>query len=89
MGEPVKKEYSSPRHKLVRFFEHSRDQWKVKCREAKRGVKRLKNRLRWIELSRARWKARAQELEQENRTLLAQNEALLTELTALKKSEQP
>lgn len=82
-----KKTYKSPRHKLLRFFEQSRDQWKAKCREAKRLVKRLKNRLRWLEQSKARWKARVQELEQENAHLTEQNQALLTELKALKKTE--
>jgi hypothetical protein len=34
------KEYTSPVPKLARFFEKSRDQWKAKCREAKRMLKR-------------------------------------------------
>jgi hypothetical protein len=27
--------YKSPRHKLTKFFEKSRDQWKEKCLKAK------------------------------------------------------
>jgi chromosome segregation ATPase len=57
------KVYKSPVRKLARFFEKSRDQWKAKCREAKKTIKHLENRVRFLEESRARWKSRAQELE--------------------------
>lgn len=57
------KVYKSSVRKLARFFEKSRDQWKVKCREAKATIKYLKNRVRFLEESRDRWKIRAQELE--------------------------
>ena len=81
--------YKSPRHKLARFFEQSRDQWKAKCREAKKTVKRLKNRLRWVEQSRARWKSRVKELEQENARLSTQNQVLTTALREAKKTLIP
>ncbi len=57
------KVYKSPVRKLARFFEKSRDQWKVKCREAKATIKYLENRVRFLEESKERWKSRAQELE--------------------------
>ena len=57
------KVYKSPVRKLARFFEKSRDQWKTKCRKAKKTIKYLKNRVRFLEESRDRWKSRAQELE--------------------------
>lgn len=57
------KVYKSPVRKLAWIFEKSRDQWKAKCREAKKMVKYLKNRVRFLEESRDRWKNRAQELE--------------------------
>ncbi len=57
------KAYKSPVRKLTRFFEKSRDQWKAKCREAKKTIKYLENRVRFLEESRACWKSRAQELE--------------------------
>ena len=46
--------YKSPRRKLLRFFEKSRDQWKDKCLEAKAAVKRLQNRVRFLEKSKDR-----------------------------------
>jgi hypothetical protein len=43
------KTYKTPPRKLARFFEKSRNRWKDKYREAKRTVKRLKNRVRFLE----------------------------------------
>ena len=67
-GEQQKQEkkYKSPQSKLVKFFAKSRNAWKRKCREAKRAVKRLKNRIRFLEQSKEHWKSRAQELEAES-----------------------
>lgn len=62
---PEPKIYTSPKRKLLRFFEKSRDRWKAKCRTAKAKVKRLSKRVRFLEASRARWKQRARELERE------------------------
>ena len=62
-GQEQKKSYKSPQRKLLKFFEKSRDSWKAKCREAKRTVKRLKNRIRFLQQSKEQWKDRARSLE--------------------------
>lgn len=72
MNERAEKAYKSPRRKLVRFFEKSRDQWKAKCLEAKATAKRLKHRIGYLEHSKAEWKAKAKELEQELARMRAQ-----------------
>ncbi len=54
------KQFRSPQHKLVRFFERSRDQWKEKCKEAKQRCKRLSTQVRAVEKSRQRWRAEAE-----------------------------
>lgn len=54
--------YRSPIAKLLRFFRRSRDQWKDKCRTAKRENKSLKTRLAKMKESRDRWKAEARGL---------------------------
>ncbi len=51
--------YRSPISKLLRFFCRSRDQWKAKCKKAKRENKSLKYRLAVMTESRDRWKAKA------------------------------
>lgn len=74
MNEQVEKAYKSPRRKLVRFFEKSRNQWKAKCLQAKATAKGLKHRIRYLEQSKADWKAKAKELEHELTRLRAQQE---------------
>lgn len=81
LGEP----YKSPRYKLVRFFERSRTQWKVKCRAAKATIKVMQSRMRFLEESRARWKHRAQALELEVARLAAAGRVAARERHALKK----
>ena len=84
-GQNQEKTYKSPQRKLVKFFEKSRDGWKAKCREAKRTVKRLKNRIRFLQQSKGEWKNRAQNLECEIQRLNVEKESLTEELEALKK----
>ncbi len=76
------KVYKSPVRKLARFFEKSRDQWKVKCREAKAKIKYLKNRVRFLEDSRDRWKSQAQELEVQVKRMEIKEQELKEELEA-------
>ncbi len=65
MNETTAKEYKSPKRKLVKFFEKSRDQWKVKCSDAKAMVKKQRNRIGFLEASKEKWKSKAIELEKE------------------------
>lgn len=66
------KKYKSPRRKLVKFFEKSRDQWKAKSIDAKMVIKKLKNRIRYLEASKEKWKTKAIELEKERARIQAQ-----------------
>jgi hypothetical protein len=86
MKETVKERtYKSPQRKLVKFFEKSRNQWKDKCQEGKKTIKRLKNRNRFLEASKEHWKSRVKELEDELAQLKAREQAKEVELEALKK----
>jgi nitrate/TMAO reductase-like tetraheme cytochrome c subunit len=60
------KVYKSPLHKLVRFFEQSRDGWKEKHGKAKTQNKYLQNRICSLERSRNQWKQEALELRRKN-----------------------
>jgi chromosome segregation ATPase len=79
--------YRSPVRKLARFFEKSRDQWKAKCREAKRTIKYLKNRVRFLEEGRDRWKSQAQELEARVKQMEVKERELTEQLEALESRE--
>ena len=74
MNEQKANTYKSPRRKLVRFFEKSRDQWKAKCLEAKATAKGLKHRVRYLEQSKVEWKTKAKELEKELALMKAQQD---------------
>jgi uncharacterized protein YlxW (UPF0749 family) len=80
--------YKSPPRKLAQFFEKSRDQWKSKYWEAKKLVKRLQNRVRFLEKSKERWKSRVRELETELAGMKVRQQALEKELGTLKKRRQ-
>jgi len=77
--------YKSPRYKLVRFFEKSRNQWKAKCLNDKAVIKRLQNRIRFLEKSKDRLKHRVSELEAELNTLKRLLQAKDHELDQFKK----
>lgn len=61
----IEKRHKSPVHKLLPFFERSRDGWKQKCRAAKSRVKLLQNRTAKLVRSRQQWKELAQQRAQE------------------------
>jgi uncharacterized coiled-coil DUF342 family protein len=56
-----KKTYRSPIHKLLPFFQSSRDGWKLKCQKAKRKAKGLYNQLAALKKNRNHWKAEARQ----------------------------
>jgi hypothetical protein len=74
MNERKTKTYKSPRRKLVRFFEKSRDQWKAKCLEAKATAKGLKHRIRYLEQSNVECKTKAKQREKEVARMKAQQD---------------
>lgn len=78
--------FRSPRHKLLKFFEKSRNQWKTKCLEAKATLRQVKNRANWLARSRDSWKLRAHELKQRVRELEAETRRQQSEIATLKKS---
>lgn len=80
--------YKSPLRKLVRFFEKSRNQWKAKCREAKKIVKRLENRVRFLETSKACLKDRVKVLEAELARMKGEGQAR-EEAESAQKKRQP
>jgi len=58
-------DYKSPTHKLVKFFERSRNQWKKKALEAKNKTKLCRNRIKFLETSKASLKLEVKTLKAE------------------------
>jgi ribosomal protein L29 len=65
--------YKSPRHKLTKFFEKSRDKWKEKCLKAKSKGKQLSNRVRFLEKSKENLKIKIESLQEELAKLKSQD----------------
>lgn len=65
IGKTNDKIYKSPIKKLVKFFEISRNKWKVKCQDVKYKNKLLKNKIRYLERRKADLNKRVKELEKE------------------------
>ena len=79
-------EYKSPKHKLIRFFEKSRNEWKIKAQNAKIALKKLTNRISFLEKSRSNWKVKAKKFEYDLKKMQHQNASLQEEIKTLKKS---
>lgn len=88
-GEPNDTPYKSPLRKLVRFFEHSRDRWKAKSHADKVKVKRLQNRVRFLEKSKADLKSQVKALEAEVARLKANAQAGEPTRESLQKGGRP
>jgi hypothetical protein len=50
--------YKSPPHKLVAFFQRSRNQWRARAKEYQSEKRSLQDRLRDLEESRDHWRDR-------------------------------
>lgn len=81
------KQYKSPQRKLVKFFEKSRDQWKNKCLDAKKTIKRLSNRIRFLEDSKKKLKDQVKDLKAEISRMRSDIQEKDDEFEALKKKE--
>jgi septation ring formation regulator EzrA len=87
------KSYKSPKRKLIRFFEKSRNKWKDKCRQAKYQIcrqakyqiKLLRNRIRYLEKSKTISKNRVKALEAELEQMKSNEKQLVEEIERLKK----
>ena len=70
--------YQSPKHKLLAFFERSRNQWRARAKEYQQEKRVLQIHLRDVEASRDHWKQRAKRQEEELRSLRKELEASKT-----------
>ena len=70
--------YKSPKHKLVKFFEESRDTWKLRANKYHAELNNANNKFRYH-------KNRSNELQLENKQLLVQIEELKKALAEAKK----
>ena len=65
---------------LAQFFQKSRDQWKLKCQQARGEVRAFRVRTRDLEESRAKWREAAEQSAQEQERLREENARLREQL---------
>lgn len=59
--------YKSPTHKLIKFFEKSRDSWEKKAKERREEIRDLQARIRDLEASRDQWKEKTKTTTEQNK----------------------
>ncbi len=79
------KQYKSPQRKLVKFFEKSRNQWKEKCIDAKKKIKRLSNRIRFLGESKGYLKNQVKKLKREIIRTESERQKIEKDIEELKK----
>lgn len=89
MDTATNKTYKSPRRKLVKFFERSRDKWKAKALEAKKVSKRLQNRVRFLERRKEAYTQQVKALEEQLIELQARQKQTERALEERKKNQLP
>lgn len=80
------KEYKSPKRKLIRFFEGSRNKWKKKAKDAKYQIKLLRKRLKSLEKSKNEFKKSTKDLKKQVQQLKEKEKMMLEEINRLKKN---
>ncbi len=65
---------------LAQKFRESRDRWKAKCQESKAMAKKLRDRIRDLELSRCKWRDEAEDAIESNKQLQDEIDRLRSEL---------
>jgi chromosome segregation ATPase len=78
--------YKSPKSKLIRFFESSRNGWKKKAKDAKYQIKLLRKRVKYLERHKKEFKERSKSLEIQIRQMKDKEKSMLAKIERLKKN---
>jgi hypothetical protein len=84
--ETTGKKYKSPKWKLIRFFEGSRNKWKIKAKDAKYQIKLLRKRVKYLEQHKRGFKELSNNLEHQVEQMKDKEKKMLAEITHLKKN---
>ncbi len=80
------KKYKSPKWKLIRFFEGSRNKWKIKAKDAKYQIKLLRKRMKYLEQHKREFKELSNNLEHQVQQMKDKEKKMLAEIAHLKKN---
>lgn len=82
----AEKKYKSPKWKLIRFFESSRNKWKKKAKDAKYQIKLLRKRVKYLEQHKREFKERSNNLELQIQQIKNDEKRMQAEIDRLKKN---
>jgi len=77
--------YKSPKSKLIRFFEGSRNKWKRKTKDAKYQIKLLRKKLKYLEKNKQEDKKHSKNLEKQLQQMQGKEKRMQNEIDQLKK----
>jgi chromosome segregation ATPase len=80
-----RKKYKSPKSKLIKFFENSRDKWKKKAKDAKYQIKLLRKKIKYIEQKKKEYKKHSNNLEMQLQQMKDKEKRMQDEIDRLKK----
>jgi len=81
-----KNKYKSPKSKLIRFFEGSRNKWKKKTKESKYQIKLLRKKIRYLEKNKQGYKEHSKSLEIQLQQMQVKEKRMQDEIDRLKKN---
>lgn len=81
-----RKKYKSPKSKLIKFFEGSRDKWKKKAKDAKYQIKLLRKKIKYIEQKEKEYKKHSNNLEMQLQQMKDKEKRMQDEIDRLKKN---
>ena len=85
--QPIFKKFKSPKTKLIRFFEKSRDKWKEKAKESKYKIKLLSKKIKYLEQTKMTQKERIKQLESELDKMLHKEKQMQKDIEQIKKTQ--
>jgi chromosome segregation ATPase len=80
------KKYKSPKSKLIRFFEGSRNKWKKKTKQAKYQIKLLRKKIKYLERNKQEYKEYSKNLETQLQQMKDKEKRMQGEINRLKKN---
>jgi len=85
--QPIFKKFKSPKTKLIRFFEKSRDKWKERAKESKYKIKLLSKKIKYLEQTKMTQKERIKQLESELDKMLHKEKQMQKDIEQIKKTQ--
>jgi len=85
LQESMPKTFKSPKMKLIRFFERSRNKWKARAKDATYKIKLLTKKIKYLEQNKISQKERINQLESELQKIKDREKQTQNQIDQIKK----